>query len=647
MSSFNEVNSIDEIITLMQDDTISVISFDVFDTLITRPIGRPTDLFELMDKYYKEVSDSVISFKKLRIEAESVIRRKIISKETTLEDIPLSDIYDVLRDEFGMDTETAEKLMQYEVDLELQISIRREAGNKLYQAALATGKKIIIISDMYLTGEHIGNMLEKSGYSGWDKIYVSSDIGLRKKSGNLYRYVLQDLNTEPEKILHIGDNKKDDVESARELGIRGVWIPRARFMYDSFGCNEQVKKICADLTNWEAAENSVGIGIMKQLAAVKYFDDPFRAFEEKSDYNGDPYFVGYAALGMELFALVKWIMDSAKRDNVSKLIFMARDGYLPMKAYEIIKEYREKSGGTKLPKAEYLPVSRLAVFPAMIKTSMDLYDLPIDLNYQTPAKLLEQLDFCIRDCCDEELAELMQENGFVDMQSNFTKDTYIQFINLIIRHLYDENKHKAVKKHIARYFLENEHASITDNAALFDMGYSGRIPAAIMQLTDKHPKVYYFHADSREHYRYQKSAGMEIKSFFDFNPYMESSLREYAYLEPAASCIGYDENLQPLYDIGPAEGYSENAVKLQQGALDFIKDYLEYFGEFENEACFRYHDAAMPFEAFIRYCSEYDRVIYDKVLIDDELWGGRRDIDLKELMEIRLGKIPEYAKERK
>ena len=54
----------------------------------------------------------------------------------------------------------------------------------------------------------------------------------------------------------------------------------------------------------------------------------------------------------------------------------------------------------------------------------------------------------------------------------------------------------------------------------------------------------------------------------------------------------------------------------------------------------------MPFEAFIRYCSEYDRAIYDKVLIDDELWGGRRDIDLKELMEIRLRKIPEYAKEK-
>ena len=87
-------------------------------------------------------------------------------------------------------------------------------------------------------------------------------------------------------------------------------------------------------------------------------------------------------------------------------------------------------------------------------------------------------------------------------------------------------------------------------------------------------------------------------------------------------------------------------MAMQKGALDFVADFLKYFAEYESEAGFRNHDAAMPFEAFLRYCSSYDRCMYQHVLIDDELWGGRRDINLRELMEIRLRKIPDYAKER-
>ena len=636
----SQINSIEDIIELMKEENVKVISFDVFDTLITRPVGCPSDLFELLDKYYKELDKSVISFKKLREEAENVLRRKITNKEIEVEDIILDDIYKVLVDTFGMSGKIAEKMKLFETELELRLSIRREAGYRLYEAAKETGKKIIIVSDMYLPSSCMSEMLEKNGYSNWDDMYVSGERGLRKLTGNLYKYVINDLDVDASSVLHIGDNKNSDYELAIKEGIKAAWLPGAGYVYGQYGCSKQVRKICADLTNWEAAERSVGISAMRQLSAIKYFDDPFRTFEKESDYNGDPYFVGYGALGMELLALVNWIIERANRDGVDNVIFMARDGYLPMRAYEILAKYKE------LPKALYLPVSRLAVFPAMITTPMDLYDLPIDLNYQTPDKLLSQLEFCIKDCSKEEIVLLLNKKGFENLNEHFTKDTYVKFINLIITNLYDEAKHNKAKEHIAEFMLSSNKAQITGNSALFDMGYSGRIPAAIIHATGVKPKVYFFHSDSREHFRYQKCEGMDIQCFLDFNPYMEDSIREYSYLEPAASCIGYDENLEPVYDMGPAKGYVENVRLMQAGALDFIKDYMKYFGEFSNEAAFRYHDAAMPFEAFIRYCSEYDRAIYDKVLIDDELWGGRRDIDLKELMEIRLRKIPEYAKEK-
>ena len=91
-------------------------------------------------------------------------------------------------------------------------------------------------------------------------------------------------------------------------------------------------------------------------------------------------------------------------------------------------------------------------------------------------------------------------------------------------------------------------------------------------------------------------------------------------------------------------GYEKNVREMQQGALEFVEDYLGFFSKYEQHTSFRFHSAAMPFEAFLRHCSVEDQEIYAGILIDDVLWGGRRDIDLKKLMEARLRKLPEYAK---
>lgn len=636
----SEVKSLDEIIKKMNSASVDVISFDIFDTLLVRTIGSPSDFFELLDKYFKELDPSVISFGKIREEAEGILRRQIIAKDIEKEDITLDEIYEVMIHSLGVPSDIAIKMKDKEISLEKRVCKCRKSGKYLFDEAIKTGKRVILISDMYLCEATIKEILSGLGYEGYDKLYLSSTIGLRKTTGHLYQYVISDLQLKPDTVLHIGDNYESDDMIAGKKGFRTIWFPSTRYMYESKGCGNQVKKICADLTDWEKAENSIGIGIMRQLAANKYFDDPFRQFEDSSDYNADAYFVGYGALGMELFALSKWIGECGIADGVDKIIFMARDGYLPMKAYEILSKY------DKLPAASYLPVSRLAVLPAMIHTPLDLYDMPMDLHYQTPRKLMDKLSFCMRNIEDNELDLLLETNGFCDKDQIFTPDRYIDFIRFFIDHMYDETKHAMSKNRIKNYMLSENGGKIDDNSALFDMGYSGRIPEAIIHATGLVPSIYYFHADSREHFRYEKVSGMKIKTFFDFNPYMEASMREYSYLEVAPSCVGYDEELKPIFDIGPAMGYKENALKMQKGALDFISDYLEDYGEFKEEAGFRYHEAAMPFEAFIRYCSYYDRAIYDNVLMDDELWGGRRDIDLKELMEIRLQKIPEYAKEK-
>lgn len=646
-------NSVKEIAEAFTKPEIKVVSFDLFDTLVVRPLERCTDVYELLDHYFGELtatSNAVsISFQKLRVEAEAVLRRQIQRGEVHTEDITLTDIYEILKIQFCLEKELAHKMMEKEIELECSLSSIRQSGKWLWEQAFLSGKKVIVVSDMYLEKRHLQKLLEKNGYTGYCELYVSSEIGKRKITGNLYKYVTDQLNIFAEEIFHIGDNEDSDCRIASTNGWQCAWLPSTMYQFDQIGCSHQVEKLCSDLTNWEAARLSVGIGAMRQLAANKYFDDPFRDFAKESDYNKDPYFVGYAALGMELLALTKWLVESALRDNIKNMIFMSRDGHLLKFAYDMYREIHPD-----LPESEYLYVSRRSVLASIIQGPSDLYDLPIDITYQTPSKLIKLLSFCDKcdssnSCHDSHNNDSEKADSFfaklrIKPDENFKKDSFQEFIRDFILYRYDANKHKAAKQHIADYMKYNKNANLTSASAIFDMGYSGRIPAAIINATGIHPQVYYFHTDAKEHFRYEKRSGMKIRSFFDFNPYMESSLREYSYLEPAASCIGYTEDFKEIYDIGPAKGYVESALAMQKGALDFIRDYLAHFGVFEKEADFRNHDAAMPFEAFIRYCNSYDKAIYEKVLIDDELWGGRRDINLKYLIETRCEKMPAYAR---
>ncbi len=630
-----EYHSLEEIMAAFDSPEVRIISFDVFDTLLVRPLQRASDLYELMDAKFGQMSSAQVSFRKLRMEAEAVLRRQIIKGEISAEDISLDDIYRVLEKSFGIAADTVSGMKALEMELEIRLCAPRQSGKLLFQRALATGKPVVIISDMYLSAGQIRTILNKNGYEGMKHVFVSSDMGKRKITGHLYDEVVKITGCAPGGIFHVGDDPDADCRMAASRGFRSARLPGALEVYDAHGCAHQVEKICADLTDWEAAKNSVGIGIMRAMAAEKYFDNPFRRFACESDYNRDPWFVGYGALGMEILALVRWLADNIRRDRVRKMIFTARDGYLPMKVYEIYRRYHPE-----LPEAVYLHVSRLALLPAIIQMPEDLFDLPVDIEYQTPRKVQKLLSFCTKDSSENEFVCKLPPD------QTFTNETFQQFMEAFIRTGYDREKHEQAVGHIADYLLHNKTAPVTEDAALFDMGYSGRIAAAIRNVTKMSCRVYYFHADSREHFRYERRSGMKIRSFFDFNPYMEASIREYSYLEPAASCVAYTEDLEPIYDIGPAEGYEDTVTAMQKGALDFIRDYMGYFSGYEEEAACRNHDAAMTFEAFIRYCSPCDREMYEHVMIDDELWGGRRDINLRNLMEIRLRKIPVYAKEK-
>ena len=181
-----------------------VVSFDVFDTLIFREVKTPEEVFAL-------AAPDDLGFKAARIEAERYIR-----ENTAAEDITIDEIYGRLALKYG--NEKAEELKDKEIGKEMELAYANPEALRFFEYLKTKGKRIVITSDMYLPEKIVDQMLRKNGFEGYEKLYVSGDRGVAKRTGHLYDLLKEELGTDS--IVHIGDHARSDYYMAMRSGIK-------------------------------------------------------------------------------------------------------------------------------------------------------------------------------------------------------------------------------------------------------------------------------------------------------------------------------------------------------------------------------------------------------------------------------------------
>lgn len=179
--------------------------------MIERKCGRPENVFKLLEKEL-EVTD----FAKRRILAERKARAQSNKEEVTLDEIYQS--FD------GLSLDQIQRYKRAEIECETAQATIKDKGKRLYDYVLAAGKEILIISDMYLPQEFIEKLINADGYREYKKCYVSAEMGLRKKTGNLYRHIQKEQSIDTTRWLHIGDDVITDRIGASKMGIEGSII---------------------------------------------------------------------------------------------------------------------------------------------------------------------------------------------------------------------------------------------------------------------------------------------------------------------------------------------------------------------------------------------------------------------------------------
>jgi len=199
------MNRLVEIFILKKNE---VISFDIFDTLLERTVTLPSDTFEIVGK---RTGTDPQKFRENRCRAEARARQKANNGE-----VDLDRIYEELAIDY---VDSVEQLKRAEIDVELEICRPKISVVKFYNQCVDADKRIILISDMYLSSKQITAMLEKCGINVYEGLYVSNDYGVNKVNGQLYDLVLQEKCIEPSKMIHIGDGIKPDYMGAKKAGV--------------------------------------------------------------------------------------------------------------------------------------------------------------------------------------------------------------------------------------------------------------------------------------------------------------------------------------------------------------------------------------------------------------------------------------------
>lgn len=630
VSPLTQFDRLEQIKKAIASDHVRYVSFDVFDTLIQRPFMYPTDLFQLLSEEFNQALASYVDFRSIRITAETAVRQEQYLTHPSTQDITLDQIYDHIATHYVFPTEKLAQTKQRECELELRYCMLRQAGKDLFDFALECDKSVIICSDMYLPKTLIADILEKNNIIGYQKIYLSSDIGLTKSQKSLYHFVQKDLNEHnPRSFLHIGDNLASDVENARACGWQSAQLPKATdvLMNNQPGIygGEAYHRLFQDSYFKEdyrlAFNDFTSVRSMAALAANQMFDQPYASVNALSDFNADPRMIGYAALGPHLLALCQWIQHIVSSMHIGTVHFVARDGYLVKQAYD-------RCVFTGKANTNYIRLSRKALMLCDVNTPEDLYSLFNKVTpFLTPAQLAEYLAPIIPKTTTNRLSVILRDNGFSADKNIQSNAEWAACLKLFIDQVIDFSRLPSYKEKLRAYFS----SFIKLGDFIFDIGYNGRPESSLSNLLHFPVGSMYIHVNTEIAAIRQNKYDCPCEVFYDYKPSITGTLREHLLMELGPSTIGYQEvhdTLEPVFE--PYEADHDNifiTTLIQEQALKFVEQYCQLFGDYPSMWSFQSETASAVYEYYLHCSKEIDQRITKAIQFEDEL-NGKNDIRL-------------------
>lgn len=556
--SLYDINVID-IYNIINESKAKIISFDIFDTLLTRPIlNDPKDIFYIISK--KVDKQYHINFVEMRWDAETALNNRHAT---------INDIYDYMAQRYNLSDSVKKNLMQEEITCEKQLLQPREAMLNLCCRLVREGKRLIAISDMYLPSNILLDILRTKKFSSISKVYVSCEAKARKDDkGTLFDYVLQQEGITAENLFHIGDNEYSDYSMPLRKNICALHIPSPLEIIRQRGGNiaPSIKKYAHKDPLW---------GLLIGHSLERIFHNPG---EEKQDLNICTTTTRLASLLVGPFALL--IALKARRiaiDNgYEEVSFASRDGWIPFIAYNMI------SKKLNCPKGKYIKAGRRAYFPFLEDNFMHFFEKKFQ---SLPNCSLERLINMYFGIDSDIILASIEESDRMTLVGQDHEKVY----KILLSQKDAIKKAMEQRRERARIYYNKVFSNSTGRILIFDIGYSGSISKAITKAIGRHvDKVYCW---------------QERKNIFIDNKYGTKTFTLIPEEIPNPFHLAFEELLSPC--SGGTIDFNYNGNDITED-ICFPKKMLNFYEELEKDIKLYFESVLDRFDSYLEYITESD-----------------------------------------
>lgn len=560
-----------------------VVSFDVFDTLIFRPFSQPTDVFYLIGDRL-----GIMDFKNIRIKAEYDARVKRRGEHGDME-IGIADIWENIEAEVGV---PAAKGRELEEETERRLCYANPFMLAVWKRLVDAGKRIMVVSDMYLSERTIREIIEGAGFVGAERIFVSCEYHRSKADGRLFGVVMDSFGGKKPSIVHVGDNPHSDIKMAQQCGLSVM-------PYPNVSKNTQL---------YRAFDMSCIVG------------SSYRAIVDNRLYCGTDrysmeYEYGFIYGGLFVLGYCNFIHDYCKKNSVDKVLFLSRDGDVLKKVYDYV--YPGEA-------TEYVYWSRKAA--TKLETAFDRHDYfrrfiyhKVNQNY-TIGEVLKAMEL---DFSAEELrfSGLGPEDRLTNNNADILRDFIVSEWTRVIDAYSGQDS--AARAYYGR-ILAGCH-----RAAVVDIGWAGsgamvlrqlvseewNIPCDIVGIVAGTNTMYNAEPDASEPFlqsgklvaylysqRHNRDLLKKHNPNKDYNVFWELLLSSptpqfkgfYMGKESGTAEDIYMSDMDITLKFGKYDANQSGIREIQRGILDFVADYTGRFRDFPYMLNISGRDAYAP-----------------------------------------------------
>ena len=291
----------------------------------------------------------------------------------------------------------------------------------------------------------------------------------------------------------------------------------------------------------------------------------------KNDYNNYFRRFGYNCFGPILYNFSKWLIDDLKKKDIKKVYFLARDGMMMKKAFDLVNINTDIT-------SYYLYASRRAIIVPSLWKVEKITDILNKITFNNTTKV----KYFLKKVGLEEynLTEILSKHNLnyetiIDIKNIENNHDFIEFFNEIISQI--KNNSFSEFKSLIRYFKK---MNFEGKVAVVDIGWHGTMQKAICEVI-KNAEVngYYMGVVP-----YKKNETINQNGFLFDKGYNEeiyekfknfTGIFEFMFLATEGSTKRYLDNKKG-YELYKYEYENMDelivAKEIQNGAIKYIKE---------------------------------------------------------------------------